>query len=160
MGRETLKANVWKGRSIRILAAVPSEQTGRVHEAIACQAYRLFESHGLTAGHEAEDWRQAESQIVQPLDCGLITQNDKVSVCTDIAAFGEGNVEVRVEPRRLSLCGRSCPLEKGRTTPQPDTSYRLLDLPVEVDPSHVHARFNGRILEIDLYRTPLLARAA
>jgi len=89
----------------------------------------------------------------------LITQNDKVCICTDIAAFGEGTVELQVEPRRLSLWGRPCRLENGRKC-LPDTSCRLLDLPVEVDPAHVHARLNGRILEIDLFRTALLARAA
>ena len=160
MGRDSFRKNVWKGRRLRILAVNPAEQKVRLHEAIARRAYRLFESRGVSPGREGEDWKRAESEIVHPLECGLVTHDDKVSICTDMAVFAEGNVDVCVEPRRLILCGRLSALENRGSNSELGTGYLLLDLPVEVEPSHVHARFNGRILEIDLYRTPLLARAA
>lgn len=160
MAQDHLESNVWKGRRIKVLAANPSGMELRLREAISRQAYRLFESHGERPGHEAQDWEQAKSEVVRPLECGLVTQTGKVSICTDITVFGEGDVEVCVEPRRLNLCGRPRRPESCGTSPQPDLSCRALDLPVEVEPSHVQARLNGRILEIDLYRTPLSSRAA
>jgi len=161
MAYETITRPSWKGRGIAIVAANPREQESRLRAAVARRAYQLFESEGCSPGHAGEDWRHAETDLVRPLACGLLTRDDKVSVSADISVFDEGSVEVCVEPRRLSLCGRpraqnaengACPLR--------EPVYRVLALPVEVDPRQVHARFNGRILEIDLYRTPLPALAA
>lgn len=161
MGQEKTRRPSWKGRGISVLAVKHGEQETRLREAVARRAYQLFESEGCSPGHAGEDWRHAESEVVRPLACGLLTGDDKVSVSTDISIFDEGGVQVCVEPRRLSIYGRpriqsaspgACPLR--------ESVYRVLDLPVEVDPSQVQARFNGPILEIDLYRTPLVALAA
>ena len=157
---ETTRHPSWKGRGVHIVAAKPGEQENRLREAIARRAYQLFESQGCSPGHEGEDWRRAESDLVRPLSCGLLARDDRIFVSTDISAFDEGNVEVCVEPRRLSLCGRPRTQDAGGACPLREPVYRVLALPVEVDPSRVHARFNGRILEIDLYRTPLSALAA
>jgi len=161
MLQEKARHPSWKGRGINIVAMKPGEQETRLREAVARRAYQLFEGQGCSPGHAGEDWRRAELDLVRPLACGLLTRDDKISVSTDISVFDEGGVEVCVEPRRLALCGRpraqnaaagACPLRQS--------VYRVLAFPVEVDPSQVHARFNGRILEIDLYRTPVAAQAA
>jgi len=160
MGRETCKPLIWNSRRIKILAADPPEWGRRRYEAIARQAYRLFVTRGASPGNETDDWRKAEAEVVRALECGLIVQSDRVSACADTGAFGEGNIEVYVEPRRLSLCGPSRTHEYAPANPERELVWRVLDLPVEVDPCHVHAKCNGRILEIDLYRTLLLARVA
>lgn len=157
---ETTRHPSWKGRGVEIVAAKPREQENRLREAIARRAYQLFESHGCSPGRAGEDWRRAESDLIRPLACGLLTRDDKVSVSTDISVFDEGSVEVCVEPRRLSLCGRPRTRDTGGACPLRESMYRVVALPVEVDPSQVHVRFNGRILEIDVYRTPLSAVAA
>jgi HSP20 family molecular chaperone IbpA len=157
---ETTRHPSWRGRGVKIIAVNPGEQERRLREAVARRAYELFENQGCLLGHAGEDWRRAESDLVHPLACGLLARDDKIAVSTDISVFDEGIVEVCVEPRRLSLCGRPRTRDAGGACPLRQFVYRVLDLPVEVDPSQVHARFNGRILEIDLYRTPLSARAA
>jgi hypothetical protein len=70
----------------------------------------------------------------------------------------EGEIGICVEPRRLAVCGRAC-ARKKEMIPRSDPSvshsdfvFRVFDLPVEIDPSQVTARFNGRVLEIDLSR--------
>jgi Protein of unknown function (DUF2934) len=160
MTQETPRRPSWKGRRIKIATPVPGEQENRLREAVARRAYELFESHGCLPGHDGEDWRCAESDLVHPLACGFITRDDKILISTDISVFDEGGVEVCVEPRRLSLFGMSCSRDAGGAHLPGQPVYRVLNLPVEVDPSRAHARFNGRILQIDLYRTPLSVRAA
>jgi hypothetical protein len=150
-----------RNRGVKIVAVNPLQQENRLREAVARRAYQLFESQGRLPGHAGEDWRHAELDLVHPLACGLLTQDDKISVSTDVSVFEEGSVEVCVEPRRLSLCGRPRAQDASAgVCPVRESVYRVLALPVEVDPSQVQARFNGRILQIDLYRTPLPARAA
>lgn len=160
MARDRFEPNVWKGRRLKVSAANPSELGRRLQEAIARQAYRRFESQGSSPGNEARDWEQAESEVVRRLACGLIIDGAKISICADIARFAEGDIEVYVEPRRLSLCGRPRESEAGSASPRPDLSCSVLDLPVEVEPSRTQTKLNGRILEIDLYRTPRLAQVA
>jgi Protein of unknown function (DUF2934)/Hsp20/alpha crystallin family len=160
MAQETLRHPSWKGRRIKIVPANPGEQENRFREAVARRAYQLFESHGFLPGRDREDWRCAESDLLCPLACGFITRDDKIVVSTDISVFDEGNVEVCVEPRRLSLCGSPRTQNAAGACALGQPVYRVLSLPVEVDPSRVRARFNGRILQIDLYRTPPSVRAA
>ncbi len=161
MAQEASRHPYWKGRGIEIAAVNPGEQEKRLREAVTRRAFQLFESHGSSPGHAGEDWKLAELDVVRPLACGLLTRDDKISVSTDISAFGEGSVEVCVEPRRLTLCGKPPAQDAGDgACPLPESVYRVLALPVEVDPVQVHARFNGSMLQIDLPRTPLLARAA
>jgi HSP20 family molecular chaperone IbpA len=138
----------------------PAEQENRLRQAVARRAYQLFESHGCSPGHAAEDWRRAELDLLRPLACGLLARDDKVSVSTDISVFNEGGIEVCVEPRRLTLCGTLCTQNAAGDSPFQELVYRVLALPVEVDPAQVHARCNGPILQIDLFRTPLLTRVA
>lgn len=161
MTRESAPHPSWKGRSIKIATANPGELEKKFREAVTRRAYQLFETHGCSPGHEGEDWKRAESDVVRPLACGLLTEDDKISLSTDISVFEEGSLEVCVEPRRLSLCGRPrTPDGQDGACALREFAYGVLDLPVEVDPSQVHARFNGRILEISLYRTPRSALAA
>jgi len=157
---ETTTHRSSKAQGIKIAAVNPAEQEKKFREAVARRAYQLFESHGCSPGHAAEDWRRAELDLLRPLACGVLAGDDKVSVTTDISAFNHGSVDVCVEPRRLTLCGTPRTQNASGESPFRDPVYRVLTLPVEVDPAQVRARFNGRILQIDLFRTPLLTRAA
>ena len=98
----------WKGRFVQIPHVDPNGHGKRIREAIAGRAYEIFETRGCSPGHEIEDWRRAESEIVRPLGCGFTMWDEKISLNTDCSVFDEGIVEVCVEPRRLSVCGRPC----------------------------------------------------
>ncbi|MHB8485911.1 MAG: Hsp20/alpha crystallin family protein [Candidatus Acidiferrales bacterium] len=91
-----------------------------------------------------------------PLNCGHLLLDDKIRLSTDAAYFEKGDVEVCVEPRRLTICGtasRCSPLltpESSSLQAHKDLIFRTLDLPVEIEASQATARFRGRFLEIDL----------
>ena len=164
MPRQTATHLSWKGRRVKISAVDPNEQDRRIREAVTWRAYQLFESHGSSPGHELEDWQHAEADVMRPLGCGLVILDEKISLNTDVSSFDEGPVEVCVEPRRLSICGRPCADKRASVSnsnpgrPRADSIFSVLILPVEVDPSQVVARFNGRVLQIDLYKVPLKLR--
>ena len=148
----------WKGRAVKTVAVDPAEHAKRMHDGVARRAFQICEMRGFAPGHEMEDWRRAECETLRPLGCGLLTLEDKVSVDTDAAVFAEGLIEICVEPRRLTICGEVCAC-KERAISEPNTApgnliFRILDLPVAVDPSQARAGFNGRILQIHLPRVP------
>jgi HSP20 family molecular chaperone IbpA len=158
------KKQAWGGRCVKIVPA-EVDWTQRIHDALCRRAYSICEARGRAPGHEMEDWRRAESAVVSPLPCGFMTLEDKISIDTDAASFGEGEIEVRVEPRRITICGKARASEEKTTAEKnaarEDVIFRALDLPVTVDPSKAAAQFNGRILQIDLPRiqaTPLVHR--
>jgi HSP20 family molecular chaperone IbpA len=87
-----------------------------------------------------------------------MTVGDSLWVGADVAAFQEETIEIWVAPRKITICGKPRMDKVGahgkHSEPRPggEMIFHFLDLPVEVDPSHVTAKFNGRSLEI-LLRT-------
>jgi len=138
-----------------IVAVNADEQERRIHEAIARRAYEIFKNRGSGA-HEQEDWRQAESTILQPFCVGRMTVDDSLWVSMDAAHFLEGTINIWVAPQRVTICGKPR-LRRQPATPavsssqmQPEIMFREVRLPVEVDPLKVTAKLNGRFLEIFL----------
>ncbi|MGB8476529.1 MAG: Hsp20/alpha crystallin family protein [Candidatus Acidiferrum sp.] len=121
--------------------------------AIARRAFELFESHGSGA-HEREDWRQAESALLRPICVGRMSVDDSFWISTDTAPFKENTVNIWVAPRRLTICGQPG-VKKEATSLRPPSPqaeeemlFRVVELPVEIDPSNVTGKFRGRFLEI------------
>lgn len=149
-GRKHSKA----GEKPKIVTVDAHEQARRVQEAVARRAYQIFESRGSASWHELEDWRQAEAELVSPLCCGQMTLGDNLWIGTNAAAFQEGTTEIWVAPRKITICGK--PLrdrviahrQNIGIRPGGELVFHVLDLPIEIDPSHVTAKFNGPSLEI------------
>jgi HSP20 family molecular chaperone IbpA len=154
MRLETARKHSRAGEKVKLAIIDADEQTRRMQEAVARRAYAIFESRGSASWHELEDWRRAEGEVVSPLCCGQMTAGDSVWVGADIAVFEEGTIEVWVAPRKITICGKPRVDKVGAHRkyigPPPDGEviFHVLDLPVEVDPSHVTAKFNGPSLEI------------
>jgi len=129
-----------------------NEQTRRMQEAVARRAYAIFESRGSGSWHELQDWRQAESELVRPLCCGRTTLGDSLWIGSDAGIFEAGTIEIWVAPRKITVCGkpRTDGVDVQRIGPGSDEEriFRVLDLCIDVDPSHVTAKFNGSSLEI------------
>lgn len=142
------------GEKAKLAILSADEQTRRMQQAVARRAYEIFERRGSASWHELEDWRQAEAELVSPLCCGRMTVGDDLWVGADAAAFQEGTTEIWVAPRKITICGKprrdrvDAHRQKIGTRPRGEMVFHVLDLPIEIDPSHVTAKFNGPSLEI------------
>jgi HSP20 family protein len=124
---------------------------------IARRAFMVSKDRGFVPGHEVEDWKRAESEVLRPL-CGgwTVKDDDRLAVTESALGYKEGAIEVYVAPRRLTIFGKertALPhnmLEEGRSKAPEKEIVRILDLPVEVDPSGATARFDHCMLEIFL----------
>jgi hypothetical protein len=154
MSSPRVEKHLRTGEKPQVIAMSVDEQTRRTQAAIARRAYKIFESRGSASWHELEDWRQAESELVKPLCYGRMTVGDSLWVGTDGAIFEEGTIEIWVAARRLTICGQprvkrqATALMQSRSRRQAELIFRVADLPIEVDPSGVIARFKGQSLEI------------
>jgi HSP20 family molecular chaperone IbpA len=160
------------GRSVKIIFDNSANRVKAIHDAVAGRAYRIFESRNFAPGHDWEDWLLAESQIVRPLQCGLLELDGRISLTTDASCFERGEITAYVEPRSLTLAGIAGPCkeprkpEAAKTDLRGELIFRAMDLPHEVNPFGVKAKFNGCMLELSLPKagaareTPAQAKAA
>jgi len=138
------------GEEVKLTRLNADEQARRVHDALSRRAYQLFEHRGCSGRHEIDDWRQAESELLVPCCCGDMTLNGSLWLGTDSSNFEEGTMEIWVAPRRITICGK--PRMGGKycvsKALSADRIFRVIDLPLDVDPSGVTTRFSGPSLEI------------
>ena len=135
-----------------------AERMEQISTAIARRAYELFEARGSEDGHDWQDWFRAESELLAPVPVKVAETDQELHVRAEVPGFTDKSVEVRVEPRRLIICGKkqqNSEQEKGRAASRVETSdeiLRVLDLPHEIDPDTVRATLKNEILTITLPR--------
>jgi hypothetical protein len=143
---------------IKITAVDASEQTRRVQEVVARRAYEIFEGRGSASGHDVEDWRQAESELVRPCFSGRMSVDSTLWIGTDVAVFDEDTIEIWVAPHQLTICGKpraekkvaAATTEGSGSYPHGEIAFHVCNPTCEIDPSKVTAKINGASLEIFL----------
>lgn len=123
---------------------------------IARRAYELFEAKGRVIGHDLENWSEAESELFEPTRVDVKESPEGLTVLADVRRFAAKELEVDLEPRRVTIIGKRQSHAERKT----DTSYssknsatrllRSLWLPVEIDTHHASARLKKGILELDV----------
>lgn len=144
-----------KPSRFRIVEITAAQRDQKLHDATATRAFELWEGRNAERGTQLEDWRRAESEVLRPLNCGYLVLADKIELSTDTSPFREGQIEICVEPRRLTICGNE-PIVEGTDPNSPDCKrkdrpiFRSIDLPASINSSQIVARFHGPTLLITL----------
>lgn len=142
-----------------LLTLVPSsalfDDIQRLKSSIARRAFEIFESNGKTDGHDTEQWLTAESEFLHPVLVELGETNDRLTVRAEVPGFTAKEIEVAVEPRRLTIsCKRESEEEsKDQELTQERCSDRILqviDLAAEVDEATAEATFQDGVLEVQV----------
>jgi hypothetical protein len=123
-----------------------------ISAAVKKRAYEIYQRHGSRAGHDQENWHQAECEILLPLTCGILRSEDGVVVELHLGALAALNLEkivVCAEPHRLLLVGKRRLAAHSGEDPY---VYRLHTLKNECDPNSVKLRQHGALLEIEMRR--------
>jgi HSP20 family protein len=131
-----------------------------IHDSIARRAFELFEGSGRWPGRELDDWFRAESELLHPVHLELTDSDNHLNVRAEVPGFSAKELEINVEPRRLTVSGKH---ETREETRKGKTIYselcageilRVVDLPAEVDTSSVTATLKDGILNIKMAKTP------
>jgi Protein of unknown function (DUF2934) len=151
---------------LRIMPPASDALKKKMNDAVAWRAFELYESHGWAAGHDRENWLQAEADVVRPLDCGTIVQDHRVCLTTNISCFAPGTLELWIEPHRITLCGPNPSRRLERTGPAAAGSglrnllFLTHELDSKVEPAEVTVRFNGPAMHIYVRRAALKPQMA
>lgn len=77
-----------------------------LHDAIARRAFELFEGDGGFFGHDLEHWFKAESDFLHPVHIELTESDEGMNVQAEVPGFSPKELEISVEPRRLTITGK------------------------------------------------------
>lgn len=127
-----------------------------IHDSVARRAYELFQSNGHVQGHDLEHWLRAESQLLNPVPVEVKETDQELIVHADVPGLREKDLTLRVDPHRLFVSGtrQDCEEHKhGKTIHcelHSSQIFRTFNLPVEIDPHHVHARLRHGVLEVTM----------
>lgn len=144
------------------LRLVPAEQAfdhmKETFDTIARRAFEIFDGNGRIFGRELNDWLQAEAELLHPTHLDISESDKTLTVRAEVPGFSEKDIEVSVEPRRVTISGKresAAEQKKGRTIYSERCSnqfFRATDLPSEVDAtsSVVNATYDQGVLTITL----------
>ena len=148
------KKNLSDGNKPKVIALSSSEQKRRMHGAVARRAYEIFANRASESGNALEDWRQAESELIKLLNCGLMHLEENLWVETGTEQFETGSIEIWIAARNITICGKAYSshvnARHAQNEPRPGAEmiFRVLDLPVEIDPSGATVKVRRSSLEI------------
>lgn len=135
----------------------PMEEQKKFRQLVTSCAYQLYVSRGCEDGHALDDWLDAEAIVLgSEAQCpaGFIDQDDFLDVDASVGDFKAEDIEVSVEPFRLTISGDRGRTERAqgrdRVAEGPHPIFKILSLPVEVDPSRVVAELNHGMLHVVL----------
>jgi HSP20 family molecular chaperone IbpA len=120
------------------------------------RAFEIFSIHGQHVGHELADWLQAEMEFLHPAYIEVSESPRTLTVRADVPGFKEKDLEIEVEPRRVTIAGkrviRSGPHAHKRIYSEvsSDVILRVIDLPAAVDAANVKTTVKDGVLELDL----------
>ena len=121
---------------------------------IARRAFEIFEDRGRAFGHDLEDWLRAESEFLHPIHLDIAESDDAVTVRAEVPGFSAKELEVGVEPHRLTISGKREANEERKSKKTiysehcRNQIFRAVELPAEVDSSKVTATLKDGVLEL------------
>jgi len=146
-------------------AAVPVKQSAadeiveriqQTYDSIAHRAFEIFENNGRWLGRELDDWFRAESELLRPVFLEIAESDVSLTVRAEVPGFSAKELEIHVEPRKLTIAGKHETQEesrKGKTIYSERCAneiLRVVNLPADVDSSRVSATLKDGVLNIEL----------
>jgi HSP20 family protein len=133
-----------------------TERMERIYDAISRRAYELFERDGRVDGNDVRHWMEAENEILIPVQTSMDETDAAFVVRANVHGFAASDLEVNVEPRRVTIAGKR---ESQKETKEGETLttearsaeiFRAIELPSEVIATKVSATLKDGVLEIQI----------
>jgi len=128
--------------------------TQEIQLAIMRRAYELFEARNCEHGHDWEDWFQAESELLRAVPVVVSESPVALSVRANVLGFNVDELQVSVEPKKVTILGRKkVQAPKGETPVlefYPDQILRTIELGPEIDTCGAVVEFQSGILKFEM----------
>ena len=130
-----------------------SERFQQTYDSIARRAFEIFDNNGRWFGHELDSWFRA---LLHPPHLELAESDDNVTVRAEVPGFSAKEININVEPRRLTISGKHQTKEESKRGKMiylercANEILRALELPAEVGSSNVSAIVRDGVLNIEI----------
>ncbi len=132
------------------------DDVNNLYDRIASRAFEIFEGNGRLFGLDVADWYQAEAEFLHPLHIAVAESPEAVTVRADVPGFKEEDLQIKVEPRRVTITGK--PETKKESSNKKiiysetcaDQVLRVIDLPAAVDTKNARTAVKDGVLELEL----------
>lgn len=128
----------------------------RTYDSIARRAFEIFDGNGRLFGNDLHDWFQAEAELLHPLHVEMTDSDESLNIQAEVPGFGPKDLEVSVEPRRLTITGKRETKEEKKAKKTvykercSDEILRVVELPVEINTEKVKATLENGILSLEM----------
>jgi len=133
-----------------------SDRIREVHDLISRRAFEIFETNGRSFGHELDHWFRAESELLQTTPIEIWDSDGALTVRAEVPGFKAHEIEVIVEPRRLTVVGNRESKDKPKVDQLlhaercTDRILRVIEFPRQVDTERATANLKDGVLELTL----------
>ncbi len=133
-----------------------TQRINRLYDTISRRAFELFERDGYVNGHDVRHWLEAEQEFLHPVYVNMEETKAEIVVHAEVPGFTASDLEVDVEPRRVTITGKRETTKESKkgepfhTEVSCDEIFRSFDLPSEVNTAKVVATLKDGILDIQL----------
>jgi HSP20 family protein len=138
-----------------------SERIERLNDAISRRAYELFELDGRIDGNDQRHWLEAEGEFLLPMQTSMEETDGEFVVRADVPGFTANDLEVTVEPRRVTIAGKRESKKESKegetllTQASSEEVFRAIELPSEAVATKVSATLKDGILNIQIPKAEL-----
>ncbi len=138
------------------------DQMNEVHERIMRRAFELFEGDGRNFGRELDHWLKAETELLHPVRLNMTETEEMLVVRAEVPGFTEKEIQVALEPRRLTITGKHELEEekkKGKVVwkeRQTEEILRVVELPADVYVASANATLSHGVLEIQMPKVAIV----
>ncbi|HEV2350537.1 MAG TPA: DUF2934 domain-containing protein [Terriglobia bacterium] len=154
----TLMVEPQEASPVKVIAGQgPVDDQKQFSQLVTSCAYQLYANRGCQDGHALDDWREAEALVLgSQAQCpvGFIDLDEVLEVEAAVGDFKAADLEIAIDPFRLTLSGDRGKTERAqgraRMAGEPHPIFKILSLPVEVDPSRATAELKSGMLHVVL----------
>ncbi len=132
------------------------ERMDHLYDTIARRAFELYEREGRVDGHHLRHWLEAEGELLHPVHLRMEEADGEFVVHAELPGFTASDIEVSVEPRRVTITGKRESKQEDKqadavyTEQCSDEIFRTLELPSEVNVMKVTATLKDGVLDVQL----------
>ena len=131
-----------------------SDAFEQMRDQIRERAYHIFLERESEEGDAVQDWFEAQSELLRPVELSIKEQKKNVVAECDLKGFSPEEIEIEVEDGVLKVCGchqesHTAEKDKGETQSTSESVYffQSAHLPADVDLDNSHAKLfkNGKL---------------
>jgi HSP20 family protein len=132
------------------------ERMKEIYNSIGQKAYDFFEKRGYKHGFDIEDWLFAEKELLRAVPVEIKETKTELTIRAEVPGFGPEDLELSIEPNRFIINGK---IEKESKKEVKKVTYtelfaneifRIIELPVEIDPTKVKAELKNGVLFVTM----------